>query len=141
MSGNSEPSIAEQETIAQLSHKRILFIMGIVAVLGGFAGFIFVSSDFGLGFLLGGILSLINYYWLKKSLKGIFDKAITGDKPQFLATRYFLRYVSFGAVLTIVYLTEIVPVVAVLLGLASFALAIIIEAVIRLFSSVFKKEV
>ncbi|MGI8849104.1 MAG: hypothetical protein ACR2HT_02930, partial [Pyrinomonadaceae bacterium] len=75
------------------------------------------------------------------SLKGIFDKAITGDKPQFLATRYFLRYVSFGAVLTIVYLTEIVPVVAVLLGLASFALAIIIEAVIRLFSSVFKKEV
>ena len=141
MSGNSEPSIAEQETIAQLSHKRILFIMGIVAVLGGFAGFIFVSSDFGLGFLLGGILSLINYYWLKKSLKGIFDKAITGDKPRFLATRYFLRYVSFGAVLTIVYLTEIVPVVAVLLGLASFALAIIIEAVIRLFSSVFKKEV
>jgi hypothetical protein len=141
MSGNSEPSIAEQETIAQLSHKRILFIMGIVAVLGGFAGFIFVSHDFGLGFLLGGILSLINYYWLKKSLKGIFDKAITGDKPRFLATRYFLRYVSFGAVLTIVYLTEIVPVVAVLLGLASFALAIIIEAVIRLFSSVFKKEV
>lgn len=141
MSGNSEPSIAEQETIAQLSHKRILFIMGIVAVLGGFAGFIFVSSDFGLGFLLGGILSLINYYWLKKSLKGIFDKAITGDKPRFLATRYFLRYVSFGAVLTIVYLTEIVPVAAMLLGLASFALAIIIEAVIRLFSSVFKKEV
>jgi chromate transport protein ChrA len=52
-----------------------------------------------------------------------------------------LRYVSFGAVLTIVYLTEIVPVAAMLLGLASFALAIIIEAVIRLFSSVFKKEV
>jgi uncharacterized membrane protein HdeD (DUF308 family) len=141
MSENSEPSIAEQETIAQLSHKRILFIMGIVAVLGGFASFIFVSPIFGFGFLLGGILSLINYYWLKKSLKGIFDKALTGDKPQFLATRYFLRYVSFGAVLTIVYLTETVPVVAVVLGLASFALAIIIEAVIRLFSSVFKKEV
>lgn len=141
MSEDSEPSIADEETIAPLSHKRILLIMGIVTVAGGLASFIFVSSKFGAGFLLGGILSLINYYWLKKSLKGIFDKATTGDKPRFLATRYFLRYVSFGVVLTIVYLTETVPVVAVLLGLASFALAIIIEAFIRLFSSVFKKEI
>ena len=141
MSEAPQPSIVGQETIAPLSHKRILFLMGIVAVLGGLASFIFVSPKFGLGFLLGGILSLINYYWLKKSLKSIFDKAVTGDKPKFLATRYFLRYVSFAAVLTVVYLTEALPVVSVLLGLASFALVIIFEALIRLISSVFKKEI
>jgi len=142
MSENSESSIAGQETTAPLSHKRILLLMGIVAVLGSLASFIFVSPKFGLGFLLGGILSLVNYYWLKKSLKRIFDKALTGDKPKFLATRYFLRYVSFGVILTIVYLTdEILPVVSVLLGLASFALAIIIEALIRLILPIFKKEI
>lgn len=141
MSENSELSNIEQETIAPLSHKRILLLMGIVAVLGALASFIFVSPKFGIGFLIGGVLSLINYYWLKISLRGIFDKALTGDKPKFLATRYFLRYVLFGAGLTIVYLTKILPVVSVLLGLASFALAIIFEALIRLFSTVFKKEI
>jgi uncharacterized membrane protein HdeD (DUF308 family) len=141
MSENSRLADIEQETITPLSHKRILSLMGIVAVLGGLASFIFVSPKFGIGFLIGGILSLINYYWLKKSLKSIFDKALAGDTPKFLATGYFLRYVSFGAVLTVVYLTKILPVVSVLLGLASFALAIIFEAILRLFSSVFKKEI
>ncbi len=92
MSENSKPSIAGQETIAPLSHKRILLLMGIVAVLGSLASFIFVSPKFGLGFLLGGILSLVNYYWLKKSLKRIFDKALTGDKPKFLAISRFEKF-------------------------------------------------
>lgn len=139
MSENSEP-IEPERQIAQISHRRILRSMASVAFLGGLAGFYFVSHEFGFGVLLGGILSLFNYYWLKVSLRGIFDKiAGGGEKPRFLAAKYFLRYAAFASILVIVFLTKALPIIAVLLGLASFAVAIIVEALILLFSSFFKK--
>ena len=141
MSEDSEQTTEEQEsTVQTLSHRRILTLMAFAALLTSIAGFIFGGIDFGIGVLIGGALSLVNYYWLKRSLKQVFDSAIAGEKPQFLAGRYILRYVTFGAVLTVVYLTKAVPVVAVLLGLASFALAIIFEAFIRLFKSFSNKQ-
>jgi hypothetical protein len=141
MSEDSEQITDEQPGAVQtLSHRRILTLMAFAALLGSVAGFIFVSAAFGFGVLIGGVLSLVNYYWLKRSLKTVFDAALAGEERQSLAGKYFLRYVAFGAVLTVVYLTKTVPVVAVLLGLASFALAIIFEAIIRLFNSFSNKK-
>ncbi len=140
MSENFEPITAEPETVAPLSHRRILILMAVIAVFGGLLSFIFVSWQFGVGVLIGGILSFVNYYWLKFSLKKIFDNVTSGEKPRFLAARYFFRYVTLGVVLTIVFLTKVIPVVAVILGLASFALAITAEGFVRLFSSFFKKR-
>ncbi len=130
----------EQPTPTVISHRRILWTMGAVALFVSLAGFIFVSWQFGLGVVLGGILSLINYYWLKISLKKIFDQAAGGLKPRFLAVRYFARYLTLGVILLIIFLTKTVPIVAVILGLASFALAIVVEGLIRLFSTFFKSR-
>ena len=130
----------EQSTVETLSHRRILTEMAAVIVFGAAGSFIFVSAIFGIGVLIGGSLSLVNYYWLKQSLKSIFEQAAAGEKPQFLGARYFLRYLTFAVVLAVVYLTKTVPVIAVLSGLASFALAIIIEALFRLFSSFFNTK-
>jgi hypothetical protein len=114
--------------------------MAVVAALGSLLGFIFVSGLFGLGVLIGGVLSFVNYYWLKYSLKKIFEQAAEGEKARFLSVRYLLRYLVLGGILLIVFLTKTVPVAAVILGLASFAAAIMIEAFIRLFASFFKKK-
>ena len=141
MSGNSEQAAQEQqETLQPLSHRRIYAAMAAVIVVSAVLSFIFISAAFGAGVAIGGILSLINYYWLKQSLRRLFDNARPDAPPRFLATKYFLRYLVFGAILAVVYLTKTVPVVAVLLGLASFAFAIIIEAFIRLFSSYYNKK-
>lgn len=141
MSEDSEQTLAEQpSTVQTLSHKRILWLMALVSALGAIVGFGFISNNFGIGVFIGGILSLVNYYWTKKSLKSIFDKALTGEKPKFLGLQYFFRYLAIGAVLVFFYLTKSVSMVAVLLGLSSFALAIIIEALIRLFSSFSNKK-
>jgi len=140
MSEFPDSSQIEQSTPA-LSHRRILVTMAAVTIFGSLAGFIFVSSEFGSGIILGGILSLINYWWLKVSLKKLFDAAIAhGTPPRFLAVRYFARYATLGVILTIVFLTHTIPVVAVIAGLASFALAIVIEGFIRLFSSFFNSK-
>ena len=136
MSEDSEQILIEQpSTVQTLSHRRILLLMALVGAFGAIAGFVFVSSGFGAGVLIGSSLSLVNYYWIKSSLKTIFEQAVSGEKPLFLGLRYFFRYAALGAILVVIYLLNVLPMVAVLLGLASFALAIIIEAMIRLFSS------
>ena len=116
--------------------------MAIIVLIGAILCGLMISAQFGFGFLIGGILAFLNYYWLKVSLKRIFDKAIesaaSGEKPRFLAVSYFLRYVGMGAAIYIVYLTNAVPMVAVLLGLCVFALAIVIEGLLRILSSISK---
>lgn len=139
MSENSAPIEPEQQ-IAQMSHRRIRRSVAAVAFLGGLFGFYLVSPEFGSGVFIGGLLSLVNYYWLKVSLQGVFDRiAGGGEKPRFLAAKYFLRYAVFVSILVIVFLTKVLPIIAVLFGLASFAVAIIVEALILLFASFFKK--
>lgn len=135
MSENPEPILTEPENLVPLTHRRILIVMTIITILGALFGLIFVSRQFGAGVLIGGILSFVNYYWLKFSLKKIFDQAVTGEKPRFLGLRYLFRYFILAAILTIVFLTDVIPVIAVIAGLASFALAVVIEGFIRIFLS------
>ena len=141
MSEDSDSIEIVQPQPPPISHRRILWTMALVAVAGSLAGFLLVSQQFGVGVILGGILSFINYYWMKVSLKRLFDNAVAhGEKPRFLAVKYFARYATLGAILTVVFLTETIPVVAVIAGLASFAGAIMIEGFIRLFSTFFKSR-
>lgn len=140
MSESDEAFETVETDVQPISHRRILAIMAVLVMIGAVLSFIYLSWQFGLGFLFGGILSFINYYWLKTSLKKVFDRAIFDERPRFTATKYMLRYAVFGGLLVLIYLTELVPVVSVILGLTSFAFAILIEAFIRIFSSFFNKK-
>ncbi len=114
--------------------------MAVVVFVASILCFIFVSPTFGAGFIIGGSLAFLNYYWLKGSVERILEKAAGGDRQQFLAANYFLRYLAGGAFVFVIYLTKIIPVVAVLLGLSAFAVAVVIEGLILLFSSISKRE-
>lgn len=141
MSDDSDSIQIEPSAAPPISHRRILWAMAIIIVIGSLASFIFISRQFGTGVILGGVLSFINYYWMKVSLKRIFDNAIAhGEKPRFLAIRYFARYATLGAILTIVLLTETIPFLAVVAGLSSFALAIVAEGLISIFTTFFKSR-
>jgi len=141
MSDDFESITTEQSTAPPMSNRRILWTMAMVAIAGGTASVIFISWQFGLGVIFGGFLSFVNYYWLKVSLKKVFDSAVAhGVKPRFLAVRYFSRYLTLGVILAIVFLTKTIPIIAVILGLSSFALAIMVEGFIRLFSTFFKSK-
>lgn len=137
MSEISEPvAPVENESAPQLSHRRILWIMAAVLVLAAAVSLVYARRDFTLGLIIGGILAFLNYYWLKFSLKSLFERiAAAGAKPRFLAAKYFLRYATLGALVGVVYFTKIASLVAVLLGLSSIALAVVIEGLIRIFTS------
>ncbi|MGI9035581.1 MAG: ATP synthase subunit I [Pyrinomonadaceae bacterium] len=140
MSGNSKPVAAGQEKSLSLAHSRILRAMGAIVILGAISSFIFIDAPFGFGILIGGGLAFLNYYWLKKSLKDIFSRAADGARPSFLTLNYFLRYAGLGIAVWIFYEIKIVSVIAVLLGMAAFAFAIVIEGLIIIFSSFSKRE-
>lgn len=117
-----------------ISHQRIMVLMGVITLTGSLAGFLFGGSGFGSGILLGGALSLVGYFWLKGSLGAMFERAVAGEPTSMQAARFFLRYVAIGAVLFLIYLSGAFPMIAVLLGLASFAGAVIIEGFSRALS-------
>ena len=141
MSETSEPIMSEPINDAPLSHRRILLLTGLIGVLGTLISFIYAEWRFGIGLFIGGILAFVNYYWLKFSLKKVFDEAEEGEKPRISAIRYMSRYFALALILTFISLLKLVPIVAVILGLTSFAVALVLEGFIKIFTSVFKKEI
>ena len=134
MSENFDP-LPTEKLPPEISHRRILLEMASVIVVGALAGFALFSAQAGFGVLIGGVLSFANYFWQKYSLKAIFDRAVGGKRTRFLAARYILRYVVLAAVVAIIYLTETVSIYAVIFGMASFSIAVVIEGFTSIFSS------
>ena len=143
MSDEIEPVVTAEQAIVPLSHRRILVIMAVIGLAGSVAGSALVSIGFGAGVFIGSILAFINYYWLKVSLKKIFDRvAETGERPRLLALKYFARYLVLASVVAILYATGAVSVVGVILGMGGFGFAVVIEGILRIFSGpVSEKEI
>ena len=135
MSEEPESLTEHARELALISHRGIVIKMAAVIVLGTIAALVFYSIKSGLGVLIGGILAFANYFWQRHSLKALFDKAVDGKRSRFLALRYILRYVVLGAVLMLIYLSDAVSIFAVVFGLASFAIAVLIEGLASIFSS------
>ncbi len=140
MSDDVEPTAEAAEIIQPPSHERILWIMAVLGVAGGIAGFAFGSLEFGLGILVGTALAFVNYYWLKSSLRKIFSAAESGERPRMLAGKYFLRYIILAIVVAAIYITKVLPIVAVVLGLAAFGFAVVVEGFIRIFSTLIRTK-
>ena len=114
--------------------------MALVTVVSSLLGLVVESWVFGFGIFFGGLLSFLNYYWLKFSLKKVFEIAAEGEKPSIFGAQYILRYFAFGLLMTLIYLTKTVPITAVILGLSSFAFAVVIEGILRIFTSFNNKK-
>jgi len=119
-----------------ISHRGILIVMGVVVLASTFAGFVFGGKAFGFGVIFGGVLSFVNYFWLESSTRAMFvnaEMASTG----LLAAKYILRYAALGAVLLLIYMTGIIPVAAVILGLSAFAFAVVLQGLKNIILSTF----
>lgn len=134
MGEESPPSVQQTETLRPVSHERILLIMAVLGIAGAILGFAFESLAFGLGILIGTGLAFANYYWLKGSLRRIFLAAESGERPTMLAGKYFLRYVFLALIVGVIYITGLVPIIALIIGLAGFSSAVVIEGFIRIVS-------
>jgi hypothetical protein len=141
MSEASDSKREASEIPTPISNRRILWLMGAVIISGTLASLIFISRLWSLGFLIGGILSFLNFFWLKSSLRKMFVETSEGEhKPHYSAARYISRYFTLAAILAVIFLTQALPIASVIFGLVSLAFAILIEAFIRIFSALFKRK-
>lgn len=108
--------------------------MATVVIAGATLGFALQGTRFGVGILFGGVLAYANYLWLERSTRAIFDNTVISSTG-WLAAKYILRYVAIGSVLLLIYLTGVLPVAAVIAGLAAFAVAVVIEGLKNIFKS------
>ncbi len=140
MSDETEPIAPPDATVKPLSHSRILKIMGVIGLFGCVLGTLFISAKFGVGVLVGSMLAFVNYYWLKVSLRKLFDLAAgSGERPRLLGLKYFARYVVIGAVVAVLYATEAVSVVGLILGIGSFGFAVVFEGLFNIISGPAKR--
>lgn len=123
-----------------IEHRRILAIMGLLGAVSGIACMAFVSVRFGLGILLGIAVAFVNYFWLKRSLKKLVENTTEGEKPRISTLRYLGRYLVLGTVIAIVYVSEIVPIVPFMLGIAGFGFAVVADGLIRIFTSFYNRK-
>ncbi len=123
---------SDDKGVPAISNRSILTIMAVLVAAGTVVGLIGWGRAAGLGVLFGGALGFVNYFWLDRSTKAIFrgDVVIAGS---FLALKYMGRYFVMGAILLTIYWTGLMPVEAVMAGLGSFAVAVVIQGLTSIF--------
>lgn len=134
MSDEHQPLPQSDEDFMPPEHDRILWIMAFVGIFGAIAGWLAVSFVSGLGFLLGTGLAFGSFFWLKHSLSKVFAEVGESEKPKISAIRYLARYLTIGMIVALIYAVNIVPIIAVILGMAGFGFAVMIDGIIRIFS-------
>jgi hypothetical protein len=108
----------------------------------------FLPYPFTLGLLVGGVVSIANFYWLAKDLKklfGQFSEGVTEKRAKYcILMKYYLRFIVTGIVLYFVITRMPVSVIGLVVGLSivviSIVLAIVIENLINSIRRVKKKD-
>lgn len=121
-------------SVPVISHRGILIIMAVVVVLAAVCGFVFGGSRFGIGVIFGGVLSFANYFWLDRSTRAMFQPNAIATSG-ILAAKYIFRYVVIGGILFLVFLTQAMPITAVILGLSAFAIAVVLQGMKNIISN------
>ena len=122
-----------------MQHRLFLMMCGAVALS------VIVSTPLApwrvsTGLLLGGVLSLFNHYWLRTSLAAVFSTAASGRRVKINAARYVLRYLVIAAIVACAYTLGMVSIVATLIGLCSFVVAVMSEAVLQIYFAIVNRE-
>jgi hypothetical protein len=137
---NQDNNVTKDDEPKTISEKRLLWFMAIVSVVE-IVGSLFLGNwRITFGLMLGSALSFLNYYWLKISLRSLFDRATAGERPRFTGFLYVLRYGALALTIALASQLKLITIAAALIGLLTFAIAILIEAFIQVFISIVNRE-
>ena len=91
------------------------------------------------GLMLGGVLSLLNYHWLRTSVAAVF-RVSTGERPRARISRYIIRYFVVGGTAFAAYELRLVSLPAMFAGLCSFVPALFVEAFRQFYFAIIRRE-
>jgi hypothetical protein len=107
---------------------RLLRAMLLAVLLAVIGSTILAPWRVTTGLLLGGLLSVWNYHWMRSSIASAFNLEGSGNPPKLRVWRYVLRYLAIGATVFAAYMLNLASLPAMLVGLSSFVVALFAEA-------------
>jgi hypothetical protein len=102
-------------------------------ILGVFvlASAVFFSSKFTLGVFLGGLISIVNYHWLYRDIRKVFQNLNDRSKSRIMF-KYYIRFGVTAIALFFIVSSQIVDVIGLLVGLSTVIINIVLTAVAAL---------
>ena len=120
---------------------RVMRTMVVAVSLAVMISIPFAPWRITAGLLLGGLLSLLNHYWMRLSVAAAFDTALgQGKKPRLRLANYILRYFVVVGVVFLAYQFNIVSLAATIVGLCSFVVALFFEAFREVYLAIIHRE-
>lgn len=92
------------------------------------------------GLLVGGLLALFSHSGLKNSAAAAIRLSATGGTSEWRLAQFILRYVVITAVVFACYTLDLISLPAVLIGLSSFVVAILVEALREFYFAIKQRE-
>jgi hypothetical protein len=120
--------------------RRIFRAMALAVAVAAVASLPFAQWRITTGLLLGGLLSLLNHYWLTNSTAAAFKVLVHGAKPKLKLAQYLLRYLIITAVVAVAYKLNIVSLAATIVGLSSFVAGLFVEAFREFYFAIIHRE-
>lgn len=99
-------------------------VLGVILALS----LLFLSGRFALGVLAGGLVSIVNFYWLSRDLKGALSRHAEKAKP-FMMVKYYIRFIVTGVVLFVVITKAPVDIFGLVLGLSVVVINVIVMVI------------
>ncbi len=115
--------------------KKIEYANWIMLAILFIPALIFAPFKFSLGILLGGFISILNYYWMERGLRGIFANTAGNIKGPVIG-KYYIRLVLTAIVLYFLIANGTVNVIGLLIGLS----VVVINIIITLITTMAKKK-
>lgn len=103
---------------------------GMLGVFVLISAFLF-SPKFTLGVLLGGLISIVNYHWLYRDVKSVFQHLNDRAKSRIMF-KYYIRFGVTAIVLFFIVSSQIVDVIGLLIGLSTVIINIVLTAIVAL---------
>lgn len=126
----------EEDQIPRKLKVRNWIILGIFLTVS----LIFMSHRFTLGILLGGLISIINFYWLYQNLRKAFEM-VTDKTTSVVVFKYYIRLAVTAIVLFFVITRTSVDVIGLIVGLSIVVISIIFTTVLELSKKNYAEEV
>lgn len=120
--------------------KKIELVNWIVLAVLFIPALIFTPFKFALGILLGGFISIINFYWMERGLRGLFTDTSKNVKGPVMV-KYYIRLALTAVILYFLIANNTVNVVGLLIGLSVVVINIIVTTIITISKKKLTEEV
>ena len=120
--------------------KRLEITNWILLVVLAAGSLLFASTRLTLGILSGGLISVINFYWLYRNLVSVFSKHLERARAA-LMIRYYIRLAVTALVLYYLISGGLVDVIGLVVGLSIVVLNIVLTTFFVLSKKICFEEV